>query len=252
MRPTRVLLAVSAAALVAAGCGDDSTSGTAAPATDRAATSSPAAAGDLASLSAEQILAKAKAAIKAADSVRLKGGGSSSGQSFQVDMRYSSDGKAIGTVSNAGRTVELRRVGQVVYLKADAAFWSSTAGAQAAKVLGGKYLKAPLTDQRVASLAAFTEKDAFVDEALKGSGTLSKGGTKDVRGTPTIGVVSKQADSGGTLYVATTGQPYPLQLVPSAGGTDRGSLDFLDYGKPITVAVPPAAQTVDVSSVGGN
>lgn len=251
MRPTRVLLAVSAAALLAASCGDD-TSGTGAPAaagSPSASVSASAAGGELASLDATEILTRAKAAFKKAESVRLTGGGASSGESFKVDMRYSAD-KAIGTVSSSGQQIELRRIDKTVYLKADKAFWTQTAGAAAAELLGGKYLKAPLTDQRVAQLASFTDKDAFVDEVLDDTGTITKGEPKDVRGTPAIGLVNKDTDGGGTLYVATSGEPLPLQLLPQAGGTDSGTLDFLDYGKAVTVEVPPAAQTIDVTKLG--
>lgn len=248
MRPTRVLLAVSAAALLAAACGDTSGTGTLAAAGSTSA-SAPAAGGELASLDATEILTRAKAAFKKAESVRLTGGGASSGASFKVDMRYSAD-KAVGTVSSSGQEIELRRIDKTVYLKADKAFWSQTVGAAAAELLSGKYLKAPLTDQRVAQLASFTDKDAFVDEVLDETGTITKGEPKDVRGTPAIGLVNKDTDGGGTLYVATTGEPVPLQLLPEAGGSDSGTLDFLDYGKAVTVEVPPAAQTIDVTKLG--
>jgi hypothetical protein len=253
VRPFRVLLAVSAAALVAA-CGD-ATEPAAAPSPSATASSSAApAGGDLASLPPKEILAKAAAAIQAAETVRLKGGGSAEGESFEVDMHYGSAGQAYGTVSNSGRTIELRRVGQVVYLKADTAFWTASAGAEAAKLLGGKFLKAPLSDQRIAELASFTDKDAFVGEVLEPDGELSTGDTKEIRGTPAVGLVSKGGTAGdnGTLYVATEGEPYPLQLAPVAGSGETGSLDFLEYGEPVEVETPPAADTVDVTKLGSN
>lgn len=254
MRPFRVLMAVSAAALVAAACGDDSTEPAAAP--TQAGSSSASAGDDLASLPPEQILAKAKAktAIESADSVRLKGGGSSGSDTFEVDMHYGADDKAYGTVSSSGQTIELRRVGQTVYLKADAAFWQATGGPQAAKLLGGKFLKAPLTDARVKELADFTDKDAFVSEVLEPDGELTKGDTKQIDGKSAIGLVNKTTatNEGGTLYVATEGDPYPLQLVPDAGSKDSGQLAFTEYGEPVEVKVPSAAETVDVTKLGAN
>lgn len=256
MRPIRVLMAVSAAALVAAACGDDSTTGTGAPAqasgsaAPSSAASSSAAGGEIAALDAPEILTRAKAAFTKAESVRLAGGGDTGGQKFTIDMRYATAGNAIGSVSNGGQKIELRRIGQTVYLKADKAFWSQTAGAAAAELLGGKYLKAPLTDPKVAQLATFTDKNAFISEVLDPEGSVTKGEVKDVRGTPAIGLIDKSKDSGGTLYVATTGEPLPLQLSPAAGGGDSGQLDFLDYGKGVEVPVPPAAETIDVTKLG--
>lgn len=251
VRTLRVLMAVSAAALVAAACGDDSTpTGSAAAPTSAAASSSAAAGGDLASQDPGEILNKAKGAITAVKTVRLKGGGTSSGQTFEVDMRYGEDG-AYGTVSNSGQTIELRRVGQTVYLKADAKFWSSTAGADAAKLLGGKFLKAPLTDPRVQQLATFTDKDGFVAQVLQADGEVTKGEAKEIRGTPAIGLKSGSGTNTGTLYIATEGEPLPLQLVPDSGGGEAGSLDFLEYDEPVKVETPAAAETVDVTKLGG-
>lgn len=256
MRPFRVLMAVSAAALVATACGDDSTAPAAAPSGAGASSSSPSASAgsDLAALPPEQILAKAKTALESADSVRLKGGGSSGSDTFEVDMRYGTGAKAYGTVSSSGQTIELRRVGQTVYLKADAAFWQATGGAQAAKLFGGKFLKAPLTDPRVKQLADFTDKATFVGEVLDPGGDLTKGEVKQIDGRSAIGLVDKTTatNEGGTLYVATEGEPYPLQLVPDAASKDDGELSFTEYGEPVEVKVPPAAETVDVTKLGAN
>lgn len=254
MRPTRVLMAVSAVALVATACGDDTTEPGAAASQAATASSSAASGGAVADLPPAEILAKAKAAILAAKSVRLKGGGTSGSDSFEIDMRYGADGQATGTVASGGQTIELRRDDKTIYLKAPAAFWqSSGAGAEAAKLFGDKFLKAPLTDQRVGQLATFTDKNGFVGQVLDPGGELTRGEAKDIRGTASIGLVSKGGtDDGGTLYVATGGEPYPLQLAPEAPGGDQGQLDFLEFDAPVTVEVPPAAQTVDVTKLAGN
>jgi hypothetical protein len=248
-------MALSATALVVAACGDDSTSGSGTPAGAAGSPSASASASpsgsSLTALSGTQILAKAKTAFQQAETVRLKGGGSTEGENFQIDMSYGQD-KALGTVSSSGQRIELRRIGKTVYLKADKAFWTRSAGAAAAELLGDKYLKAPVTDQRVASLATFTDKDQFAGEVLDpDSNELTKGPEKEIRGTPAIALIDKSAD-GGTLYVATSGEPVPLQITPEGAktGDTSGSLDFLDYGKSFDVAVPPAAQTIDVTKLG--
>jgi hypothetical protein len=264
VRPIRLLLAVSATAVVVAACGDDSTSGSGTPARadGSSAASSPsasAAGGGVADKSADEILTAAKAAFQKAESVRLKGGGTADGETFQIDMAYGPD-KALGSVSSSGQKIELRRIGTTVYLKADKAFWTQSAGAAAAELLGDKYLKAPVTDQRVASLASFTDKDKFAGELFdkdSTDGPLSKGEQKDVNGSPAIALVDKSAD-GGTLWIATSGDPLPLRLTPegtkATGSTpaESGSLDFTDYGKSFEVPVPPAAETIDVTKLGNN
>lgn len=250
MRPIRVLFAVSAAALVAAACGESSDTPAASGSGSASASASAPSGGGLADRPATEILSKAQAALKSASSVHLKGSGSSEGQTFEIDMRYGEGQKAFGTITSSGQTIELRRDGQTVYMKADAKFWQSSAGAEAAKLLAGKYLKAPLTDQRVAALATFTDKDTFTSQVLKPDGSVTKGDTKTIRGTEAVGLRSG-GTSGGTLYIATQGEPLPLQILPDTAGGEAGQLDFLDYGEPVTVETPPAAQTIDVSKLGG-
>ncbi len=258
MRPIRVLLAVSATALVAAACSDSSTTPAVAPSGSTSASASAAAGSGSAAgtgivaLPAAEILTRTKAAFKAAKSVHVTGGGSSGQNSFKVDMRYGADGRAIGTVTNGGETIELRRVGQVVYLKASKAFWTATAGARAGTVFGGKYVKAPVTDQRVAAVVSLTDKGAFIDAALSTTRGVDKGATRTVNGTPAIGLTIKDSAGGSILYVSTAGEPLPLEVVPQAGGNDTGKVDFLDYGATVAATVPPAGQTVDVAAVPGS
>jgi hypothetical protein len=248
VRPFRVLLAVSAAALVATACGDDST--------EPAAGTSPAAASssagsDLAALPPKEILAKARTAIKSAESVRVKGGTEAGSASFQIDMRYGTGDKAYGTISSSGQTLELRRDGQTAYLKANAAFWTSAVGAQGAKLLDGKFLKAPLTDARIKDLADFTDKDSFVSEVLDQKGELTKGDTKQIDGKPAIGVIVKTtATESGTVYIATEGEPYPLEVTEAGANNEKGSVTFSEYGQKLEIEIPPADQTIDVAQLG--
>ncbi|HEV7655449.1 MAG TPA: hypothetical protein VGP36_12055 [Mycobacteriales bacterium] len=255
MRPIRVLLAVSAVALVAAACGDDSTpaasGGSSAPAASASA-SAGSSSGDVSALPAAEIVSRAKDAFKKATSVHVTGGGTSGQQTFKVDMRYTADGKAIGTVDNGGQTVEIRRLGQTIYVKASPAFWSAAGGAKAGTLFGNKYVKAPVNDQRVAPIVSLTDKGSFIDSALATTGTVTKGATKTINGTPAVALTIKDSSGGSTLYVASTGEPLPVEALPEVGGTDTGKIDFVEYGATVDVALPPAAQTVDVSALPAN
>jgi hypothetical protein len=259
VRPFRVLLAVSAAALLAAACGDGSPAPPAAgsagatSAAPSSAAATPSAAGNqVAALSATEIVTKARDAFKKASSVHVTGGGTSGQNRFKVDMRYTADGKAVGTVDNGGETVELRRIGSVLYVKASAAFWSAAGGGKAGTLFGGKFVKAPISDQRVAPIASLTDKGSFIDSALATTGTVTKGATSTVNGTPAVALTIKDSSGGSTLYVATTGEPVPLEAKPETGGTDTGKIDFVEYGAPVDVATPAAAQTVDVNALPKN
>lgn len=246
MRPVRLLLAVCATALLGAACGAGTTTSSSSAASAPAGASPTAAGGGLAGLPAEEILARASAALQGAKSVRIKGAGGSGSQRFALDVRYSGTG-AVGTVGVGGQTVELRKVGQVVYLRGSREFWTGTSGAAAARQLTGKWLRTPLTDKRFAELAEITDLSKAAEGILKPDGKVAKGGTRTINGTEAIGLTTAGQD--GVLYIATEGEPYPLRIEGGSGET--GGLDFSEYGKPLTVQAPPAAQVVDIGKIGG-
>jgi hypothetical protein len=101
-------------------------------------------------------------------------------------------------------------------------------------------------------VVSLTDKSSFIDSALATSAGVTKGAAKTVNGTPVIGLTIKDSSGGSTLYVATTGQPVPIEAAPEAGGADSGTIDFLDYGAPVDVQAPAADQTVDVSALPAN
>lgn len=253
MRPIRLLIAVPAAVLLLAGCGEDSTSGSGNPAASGSASASATTGGGdaVSALAADEILKKATAALQDAGSVRIKGEGGTGAQRFTIDMRYA-DANSTGTLGVNGQSVELRKLGQTVYVKGSREFWIGNGGASAADVLSGKWLKTPLTDKRFSGLSQLTDLGEAADSLLDPDGTITKGEQKTVNGVPCVGLDSSGKD-GGTLWVATTGEPYPVRIEPGAGSGQEGALDFSGYGDPVTVEAPPADQVVDVSKLpGGN
>jgi hypothetical protein len=241
MRPVRTLLASSVAALLLAGCAGGEVAGSGAP-----ATSSPADNG-VAAQSADEILAKAKAALQGAGAVRIKGTGGRGANRFDIDMRYAG-ASAQGTISVAGRPIEMRRIGQTVYVKGSREFWTGRVPAPAVELLTGKWLKSPVTGDRLGELASLTDLSEAADGILEPDGKVTKGERKTIAGTPAIALASDGAD-GGKLYVATTGKPYPLQIIPTDPKTS-GQVTFSDFGKQLTVSPPPADLVIDVSKLG--
>jgi hypothetical protein len=238
----RTLLASSVAALLLAGCAGGEVAGSGSP-----ATSSPADNG-IAGQSADEILAKAKAALQGAGAVRIKGTGGRGADRFGIDMRYGS-ASAQGTISVAGEPIELRRIGQTVYAKGSREFWTGRVPAPAVELLTGKWMKSPVTGSRLGELASLTDLSKAADGILEPDGTVTKGERKAVAGMPAIALVSDGAD-GGKLYVATTGKPYPLLITPT-DPKEAGQVTFSDFGKRVTVSPPPADLVIDVSKLGG-
>src|SRR5215475_13402959 len=247
--PVRPLTVAVAAAALLAGCGGGSGAGGAGSSNPAAPTATALAENGVADLPATEILAKAKAALTQASSVHIMGGGFSEGQQFALDMRYGTAGAA-GSLTANGQVIELRRVRSTVYLEGTEAFWRSVRGTAAAELLKGRYLEVPANRPDFAELTGFTDLEKNAAELVMPDGEITKGERRTVHG---IEAIALDSSKGGTLYIALRGEPYPLQAVSSAEATsgETGSLDFLDYGVPVTVTAPPADQVVDISKLGG-
>ena len=199
----------------------------------------------VASKSADQIVAAAKSAVESATSVHASGSGTDNGVPLVIDLHIVAGKGGKGTLSEHGVSFELVRIGDTAYIKGSAAFYKKFAGAAAAQLLQGKWLKASATTGQLASLTPLTDLVKFFDTALANHGTLAKGSETTVHGVKVIGV--KDTTKGGTLYVATTGKAYPIEVTKT--GASGGTLTFDEWDKPVSLSAPPNA--VDISKLKG-
>ncbi|MFI1969232.1 hypothetical protein BLA24_25320 [Streptomyces cinnamoneus] len=193
---------------------------------------------------------KARTAARGAQAVHLSGNIVSEGRTYRIDMRLKNNGGA-GRVSSSGAAAfELLRVGDDLYLKAPAGFWSRGSSpsptakadpAAAAGKLDDKYVKVPADDPSYQQLKGFTDKNVLLDGLIGLRGKLARGAHGTVGGVRTIHVTGS-GGAGGTLDVSLTGTPYPVR-VQRAGGA--GQLELGDWGKDFALAVPDKGQTVD-------
>jgi hypothetical protein len=198
-------------------------------------------------LSADKIQAKTKAAAGAVDAVRLSGTVVAGGTSYRLDMRLKSEGGS-GSVTAGGAAFHLLRVGEQLYLKADAAFWKNEDGkagsesdTAAADKLDGKYVKVPAGDPSYKKFSGFTDKDLLLGDLLTLHGSLDKDGHHEQGGVRTIRITGDKG-SGGTLDVSLEGTPYPLRLVRAGGA---GTLSFSAWGQDFALEEPAKGETVD-------
>ena len=251
----RPVLALAAVLAVATGC-TSTIAGSGAPAAglassparapaSRAAAPTPTATyNGVASMSGDDALGTAYYALQHAPTVRLKAI-LKGGNPWTLELCYrgiDSD----GTYSIDGMTVQIRKVGRSVYRKASQQYWRSRLGPAAARLPAGKWIKVPVTDKSLTDLADLLRKDQMADAFLGLSGTLSTGGVfKTVNGVETVPVISDGPEKE-TAYVAIVGEPYPVRIET---GTDVGSVDFLDYGRPVTSTAPPASQVAEFDAL---
>jgi hypothetical protein len=234
MRHARVIAALAGVVIALTACGGGSDGGS----SGSSGSSAKPFAGD----TAQQVLDKAVAAAKGASSVHLKGASKEQGSEFQVDMVLSDKQGAQGTISVAGQNVELRQVGDTMYVKGGPT-------AQLGPKYADKWLKTKAGSGGAADFSTLTSMDTFFGDALKPDGAVTLVDGKEVDGKQTVGLQdSKTGSDKGILYIAAEGQPYPLLVTSGASSTD--GLHFFEWNKPVTVTAPPADQVVDQSEIG--
>lgn len=227
-RSSTALLALVLVLLAAAiaGCGGSSSSG------NGVADKTPA-----------EILAATKAASDAATSVHVSGSIVSGKSPITLDMNLLANKGGRGKLSENGLAFELIQVGGTVYIKGSAKFYKRIGGTAAAQLLQGKWLKAPSSNANFASLSQLTDLRQLVDQTLASHGSLKKSGTTTVNGQKVVGITD--TTKGGTLYIATTGKAYPIEI--SKGGSGGGKISFDRWNSTVTLAAP--ANAIDVAQL---
>jgi hypothetical protein len=222
-----ILPAVAIAAAAIAGCGS-STNG-------------------VESKSPKEIVSEAQKAAEGARSVRVTGSVASAAAPLSLDLQIKQSVGAKGKISEGPLSFELVRVGENVYIKGSSQFYKHFGGTEAAKLLQGKWLKAPAGSGEFRTLGGLTDIHALFDTLLaeERGASLARGATSTVNGQKVVAVQNKS--KGGVLYVATTGKPFPIR-VSKSGGTG-GTVTFSDWNAPGTISAPAASETIDISKL---
>ena len=189
-----------------------------------------------------EIVAASKAAADAATSAHVSGSIVSGGSPVTLDMQLAANGGR-GQLALSGLGFELIQLGGTVYIKGSSAFYRHVGGAAAAQLLQGRWLKASTTTPEFASFSSLTNLHRLIDAALASHGTLKKTATTTVKGKEVVGLTDQS--QGGTLYVATTGKPYPVEIAKSGAG--GGTLSFDRWNQAVSIA--PPANAIDLAQL---
>lgn len=196
----------------------------------------------VASQSANGIVDSATKAINGVTAVHVAGSLVSGGTPITLNLRLVANKGGTGSMSQSGLEFRIISLGNTVYLNGSQKFWEHFGGSAAATLFNGKWLKAPATGN-LASVAQLTDLHKLLGSLLASHGTLTKGSATTINGQKVIAVTD--SNKGGTLYVSTTGQPYPVQVVKT--GTDGGKITFDEFNQPVKLAAPAGA--IDISKL---
>jgi len=225
-RPASLAACLLIALTVLAGCGSSGSSGN-----------------GVASKSADAIVAAAGAALSGVNSVHVAGSAVSEGKSLELDLDLVSGKGGRGSIAQAGLSFQIVAIGKTVYIDGSDPFWRHFGGTAAVQLFHGRWLKAPATGQ-FSSLAALTDLHQLFSKLLSNHGTLAKGSTITVNGQKAIAL--KDTSRGGTLYVATTGKPYPVEII---NGAEKGRVTFDHFNEAVSLVAP--ANSIDISQLPG-
>jgi hypothetical protein len=203
-------------------------------------------------LTADQLAEKAESAADAAVSVRVRGTATTDDDkplAFDLGLTRTAGS---GTITIDGARLKIRIIGRTVYLQPSDAYWRQNTKPKkeadlVIKLMRGKWLKVPLTDENFGQLTTFVRKSAlFVDLFDRATGTR-KAGTKTVGGIPCIGLADAQ---GNTLWVdATNARPIRLDQ-PGESRSESMSFAFSEYNRIKEPKAPPATLITDGKSLG--
>lgn len=197
----------------------------------------------VASETPQKILNDSLAAANGLKSVHAAGTINSGGQHIAIDMQLVNGIGGKGQITLGGLSFKLVGLNHYAYMQAPPAVWQKAgAPASAAQQLQGKWLRTPASGQ-FASVASLTDIHTLFGQLLNQHGkSLKTGAESTVAGRKVVAVRSGQ----GTLYVAATGKPYPVELVK--GGSQGGKLDFDRFNQTVGLSAP--TNTVNLPASG--
>jgi hypothetical protein len=227
-------LSLVLASVALAGCGGSSSNG-------------------VASKSPTEIVSAAKAAADGASAVHVSGSTVTAGTPLTFDLSLVAGKGGRGRIAENGLSFELIELEETVYIKGSSSFYKHFAGAAAAQLLQGKWLKASAANASFAGLSSLTELHKLLDAAFAhGNRPLVSIGTSTVGGQAVVGVQDTIQHE--RLYVATTGKPFPIEVAKNgtteAGGhsppasiprSASGTITFTAWDKPVALTAPANA-----------
>lgn len=203
----------------------------------------------LATLTANEVEAKALADLKAAPSSRLTGTGTDSGGTVTFNLGFKPGHGCTGTVDDSNQgSFKLIEIGSTVYFNASSQFWKSQVGSDATALIAlvdGRYIKVSANASYASSITGTCDLFQQIT-SQKVSETFTKEKLTSLGGIRVLPIVSSKAD---TMYVTDTNTPEITEIVEGKADGGPGKVT-VSVGVPVTLSAPPASQVIDGSALG--
>ncbi len=178
-------------------------------------------------------------------SVHIDGKVTQGKSTIYLDLEVNGDGEGGGTFIENGYSIQIERVGPILYFNAPKAFWEKSAPKAQAEKYGGRWLEFAAVDSRFISFDQFLDATDLVSAAFQGHTTpLTVGKPTTYQGHKVVIVKDTITGGGkratGSMYISAKGPAVVYKIVDDSPG-DVSTLVFTHYGKAITLSVPPNA-----------
>lgn len=201
--------------------------------------------------SAAKIAEAAKESMSDLDAVTVDGTLTSDGQEIEIRMEIGADGNCTGEFTTQGATAEILGVDGTQWFRPDEAFWTLSAGADAAPGIiaaaGDKWVTLPEGDT---SFSQFCDLEEFLDELTdQDDAEYTKGETKEIDGDETIEIISDRPDEGESSgYIQTGGEHY-LVRIEKTEGDEPGTVSFSGFDEQPDVEAPAEEDQVPLEEL---
>ncbi len=191
-------------------------------------------------LAATEVLEQSLAAMRATGSYRVTGT-TVSGNTINIAFK---DGVGSTGTVGAENPVQLVATPGAVYVTGDASL-AEVVGADVGTTLAGKWLL--ISPEAAAGFAIFSDGSTFAAAVLGADAPDGLTAVREVDGQPAVGLLFPE--TGGTLWVAATGEPLPLRLEEKGASAGAGVISFTDYGTEVAVTPPAEDAVVDLTKI---
>lgn len=190
--------------------------------------------------SATAILAAARAAESKAQTFQMTASASKGGRTdhYLFEKKAPADASE-GVALGNGVRYAVTQIGTTAYFRGDAAYLADIGASPAGQArLVDHWIQDTINSVNSPQLDVYSTLAKLVDEALTSHGALTKGGTSTVDGQQVIALTDKVG--GGTVYVATTGTPYPVEVTGHTTSGVAETLVFSKWNQAVSIVAPPS------------
>jgi len=203
-----------------------------------------------AAANANGLVAKAITASESARTVTVTGKASQGTQTITLSVQVSNVAVGQGSIGINGAIVHAIRQGANVYFTANQKFWKQNSGAAAAALFAGRWVETAASSTDGQSLVAFLDITTLFHQLFTGNintATFKQGQHTTINGIPVLAVNGKDATggTGGTIYIATSGKPYLVELKSTGGNKGTSIVVFSGYNQPIHPVLPKNPIDID-------